>query len=312
MMPRVHSRVHRIVTTLSFALLLLLLLTAGMMAQTGPAGTEADGETAAPSVQPVLASVAQAVPLTLTVNVPGPTGTITVEVPVVLLLDLRIGIGDSITAALAVTPSQVITQSERVTLPVTGGAAPVAAETPAAVETLAPTVAPTAQPTRAGATLTPTPAAAATEAPAEPEEPAEPTPTPPPAPTATPLLDTPTPEPTPTEEAAGVLAPVCSDPGASITAPGVNQVVSGTVNILGTASHPNFQYYKVEYAPGANVSPDDNFAYLTDARTQVQGGVLASFDSTQFENGPYTFKLTVVDNTGNFPPPCTVTVVIEN
>ncbi|MCC6166342.1 MAG: hypothetical protein IT329_03860 [Caldilineaceae bacterium] len=293
--------------TLSFALLLILLLSAGVMAQTGPTGTEA-GDTAAPSVQPVLASVAQAVPLTLTVNVPGPTGTITVEVPVVLLLDLRIGIGDSITAALAVTPSQVITQSERVTVPVAGRAAP---ETPAAVETLAPTAAPTAQPTRAaaGATLTPTPAAAATEAP---EEPAEPTPTPQPAPTATPLLDTPTPEPTPTEEAAEVLAPVCSDPGASITAPGVNQVVSGTVNILGTASHPNFQYYKVEYAPGADVSPDDNFAYLTDARTQVQGGVLASFDSTQFDNGPYTFKLTVVDNTGNFPPPCTVTVVIEN
>jgi hypothetical protein len=288
----------------------MLLLSAGVMAQTTPA----DEEEAAPSVQPILASLAQAVPLTLTVSVPVPTGTITVEVPVFLLLDLRIGIGDSITAALAVTPSQVITQSERVTLPVSGRtSAPVAAVTPAATAA-ATTPAPTVQPTRAaaGATLTPTPADAATEAPAEDEEPAEPTPTPQPAPTATPILDTPTPEPTPTEEAGEILAPICADAGASITAPGVNQVVSGTVNILGTASHPNFQYYKVEYAPGAGVSPDDTFAYLSDARTQVQGSVLASFDSTQFTNGPYTFKLTVVDNTGNFPPPCTVTVVIEN
>jgi hypothetical protein len=97
-----------------------------------------------------------------------------------------------------------------------------------------------------------------------------------------------------------------------ITSPGEGQVISEQVNILGTANHENFQYYKVEYAQGANIDPNDTFSYLADARVQVTGGLLASFDSTNFANGPYTLKLTVVDNSGNFPPPCTVSVTVEN
>jgi hypothetical protein len=97
-----------------------------------------------------------------------------------------------------------------------------------------------------------------------------------------------------------------------IVAPGVGQRVSGTVNILGTATHENFQYYKVEYAEGENVDPSSDFSYLADARVQITGGLLATFDSTNVANGPYTFKLTVVDTSGNFPPPCTVSVVVEN
>ncbi len=263
--------------------------------------------------------MAQSVPVTLTLSLPSPTGTITIEVPIVMVLDIRIGIGDSITAAVAVTPSQVFTGFEPALYAVRSGASSGASSetgseadadaTPTAAQTATPI--PTALPTSAavGATLTPTPAAGAPDG--GDEEADDPTPTPPP-PTATPILDTPTPEPTPTPEVAEALPPVCADPGSSITAPGVDQVVSGTVNILGTATHPNFQYFKVEYAPGADVSPSDNFAYLADARTQVQGGVLAVFDSTQFDNGAYTLKLTVVDNTGNFPPPCTVTVIVQN
>jgi hypothetical protein len=97
-----------------------------------------------------------------------------------------------------------------------------------------------------------------------------------------------------------------------ITSPGVNETLSGTVQVLGTAIHENFQYYKVEYAPGSGVDPNQNFAYLTDSRVSVADGVLAVFDSTGLDNGAYTIKLTVVDNTGNFPPPCTVSVVVQN
>jgi hypothetical protein len=88
--------------------------------------------------------------------------------------------------------------------------------------------------------------------------------------------------------------------------------VSGNVNILGTATHENFQYYKIEYASGANVDPNAAYAYLGGANVQVTGGLLASFDSTILDNGAYTLKLMVVDRDGNFPPPCTVTVVIAN
>jgi hypothetical protein len=97
-----------------------------------------------------------------------------------------------------------------------------------------------------------------------------------------------------------------------IVAPGVGQTITGAVNILGTAAHENFLYYKVEYAQGEDVDVDSTFSYLADARVQVTGGLLASFDSRNLDNGVYTLKLTVVDASGNFPPPCTVSVVVAN
>jgi hypothetical protein len=142
----------------------------------------------------------------------------------------------------------------------------------------------------------------------------EPTPTPTPspaptvAPTATPVvLPTPTPTPQP-----AVVEPICPDPRAVLTRPGVNQTVSGVLEIVGTASHRDFEYYKLEYAPGADIDPTGNYAFLADGRSPVIEGTLAAVDSTALANGVYTLKLTVVDVTGNFPPPCTVTFSIEN
>ncbi len=125
-------------------------------------------------------------------------------------------------------------------------------------------------------------------------------------PTATPeVLPTPTPEPV-------VAAPSCPDNRAVISSPGVNQTLSGSVEVRGTAVHERFQYYKVEYAAGSGVDPNESFAYLVDSRVPVSEGVLATLDSTGLSNGAYTIKLTVVDNTGNFPPPCTVSVFVRN
>jgi hypothetical protein len=45
---------------------------------------------------------------------------------------------------------------------------------------------------------------------------------------------------------------------------------------------------------------------------QVSGGVLGNIDTTVLVNGEYTIRLTVVDQVGNFPPPCDVTVVVQN
>jgi hypothetical protein len=322
--------------TVGFACLLLIVLAAGVAAQAPGTADDEEAE-AGPVLQPVFARVVQAVPVTLTLAIPGPTGTITIETPITLALDIRIGIGANLTASVVATPSVALTEtvagednggiedSEDETTPTSVGVV-----TPAAA-----TATPTAAPTRpAGATLTPTPADVDAT---EPETEAEPTP----APTATPIPPTATPVPTaveetgdepaeetPTEtpaetpeatpdESAGdetgaVSAPSCPDSRAVITAPGVNAVVSGQVDIAGSATHENFQYYKVEYAQGFGVSPDSNFAYLSDSRVQVSNGVLASVDSTTLDNGAYTFKLTVVDNTGNFPPPCTTSFTIQN
>ena len=177
-----------------------------------------------------------------------------------------------------------------------------------------PTVAPTAE-VRRLLIPTNTPAAAAPAAAAiepTPTNTVAPTPTQVP-PTNTPLplpTDTPTPEPTPVVAAAVVAAPACADARSSIASPGVNQVLSGPVAVTGRAFHESFQYYKLEYAPGANVG--DGYTYFDGANSGVDGGTLGVLNTSSLPNGVYTLRLTVVDMTANYPPPCQVTITIQN
>lgn len=176
---------------------------------------------------------------------------------------------------------------------------------------LVPTATPT--PLAEGAAVAPT---ATTQVevspPTETSPPEPPTPTPTDTPAAEPPTPTPTdtPEDTPTPEPPLVVAPACPDPRAVISAPGVNAVVSGNVSVTGRAAHEIFEYYKLEYAPGADAA--DGFFYFGGANSQVEGGLLGAFSSSAVANGVYTIRLTVVDQTGNFPPPCQVTVVVQN
>jgi hypothetical protein len=239
-------------------------------------------ESDTPSIEPMTASIVQAVPVTLTINIPGPTGIITVEVPIVVNLDIRIGFSNTITTSVVATTT-VVTDTD-VTEPVTE---PVVDEVEEAVTE-------EEEPEAPAATATPVP----------------PTPTPTPVVEALPTA-TPTPEPTPTPEVV-IEPPVCPDPRAVIITPGVGEAIAGSYQMVGTATHINFDYYKVEYAPGAGVTDDDEFVFLAEGQAQVVEGALVVFDSSELDNGVYTLKLTVVDQTGNFPPPCTVTVSIEN
>jgi hypothetical protein len=117
----------------------------------------------------------------------------------------------------------------------------------------------------------------------------------------TPPTETPTPA--PVVQTAG-----CPDARAVITSPGNNQVVSGIIAVAGTARHEQFQYYKIEYAPAGS----ENFNYLNGGNSPVTNGALITFDTTALTNGGWTLRLIVVDQTGNFPPPCQVTVQIQN
>lgn len=150
-------------------------------------------------------------------------------------------------------------------------------------------------------------------------EPAVPTETPtsiPPTPIPpTPVPPTPTPEPvvptdTPEPVAPAVVAASCADARSIITSPGVGQVIGGVTGVTGTATHEAFQYFKLEYAPGANAG--GGYVYFDGSNVQINGGLLGNLDTTALPNGDYTIRLTVVDQTGNFPPPCDVSVVIQN
>lgn len=120
-------------------------------------------------------------------------------------------------------------------------------------------------------------------------------------PTATPVApEQPAPEP--------VVAPAaCADPRSQIASPGQGQTISGVVSIIGTATHEAFQSYKIEAGP-----PGGALAFIGAGNTQITGGQLGAVNSASFPNGLLLIRLTVVDQSGNFPPPCDVTVTAQN
>lgn len=114
--------------------------------------------------------------------------------------------------------------------------------------------------------------------------------------------------PPPTEPPARPAA--CGDPNVSIVSPGMDATVSGVVAIIGTATHPQFQFYKVEYASGDEPGA---WSVIGDVRrSPVVNGQLATMDTRILPNGTAWFRLTVVDQTGNYPNPCRVRVNVQN
>ena len=285
----------RVWLILLVAATLMAVLTATVMAQ-NTVIDENDETPGAAVVQidPITATVRQQVPVSVTVHIPlGTTGTQTVTIPMLLNLNFQISLGELVSPSLALTAE----------VSAVGPVAPLA--TPARTVT-ATTAAPT--PTRAPATATPLPPS--------------PTPTLAPTPTLTESVTTTetvtstetttTTVTTPVTDTTTVIMPECTDPRSMIIYPGVNQTISGTVEVVGSATHENFEYYKLEYANGANASPAAEYFYLGGGNSPVENGVLATIDTTSLANGPYTMRLTVVDNTGNFPAPCAVTVEVQN
>jgi len=124
------------------------------------------------------------------------------------------------------------------------------------------------------------------------------------------LLPTATPQPVeapaPAPEPQVVVAP-CADPRSAFSSPGMGQAVSGLVPLIGTATHENFASFKLE----AGVA-DGALVFIGSGNSPVQGGNLGTLDSVSFPNGPLLIRLTVIDQTGNYPPPCELTVTVAN
>jgi hypothetical protein len=149
---------------------------------------------------------------------------------------------------------------------------------------------PTPTPTTGPPTITPTPRPTRT-----------------PRPTQTPEVTlTPTPEP--------VVLPNCPNSGVRLTNPTVNAVLKGPVEITGSANFDkdkdrNFQFYKFELK-GEVTSWE--WRTIATYEKPVADGVLGVWDTSPLPVGAYTFRLVVVDKTGNYPEPCEVQVTIEH
>lgn len=104
-------------------------------------------------------------------------------------------------------------------------------------------------------------------------------------------------------------APVCAQPGVCITAPTMNQVIAGQVTIRGTAQVDQFQFYKLEYGLGEDPQQWNSIGDVH--RSPVVDGALGVWDTAGFPNSVFKLRLTVVDMSGNFPPPHEVRVIIQ-
>ncbi|MFQ5594244.1 MAG: LysM peptidoglycan-binding domain-containing protein [Anaerolineae bacterium] len=108
------------------------------------------------------------------------------------------------------------------------------------------------------------------------------------------------------------LRPAVCNESTKITYPLEGETLDGlgTQFVTGTASIDDFQFYKLEFGFGA--APIDLFS-LDEVQTKpVVNGILGSWNTGALPEGTYTLRLTVVDNSGQFPPPCDVVVNVDH
>ncbi len=98
---------------------------------------------------------------------------------------------------------------------------------------------------------------------------------------------------------------------AVISQPPSNAVVSGVVQIQGSADHPSFNFYVVDLAPEP-ISGDQWSTVGQTHETPVVNGVLETWDTTQVPDGSYTLRLRVVRIDGNYSEHFTQQVVVSN
>ena len=85
-------------------------------------------------------------------------------------------------------------------------------------------------------------------------------------------------------------------PDVQITSVGSGAIVSGLVDVIGTAAAPDFESYTLSYRRADEAS----YKTIVQATTQVSAGSLGKWDTTLLENDNYVLKLEVIDTFGSF------------
>ncbi len=129
----------------------------------------------------------------------------------------------------------------------------------------------------------------------------------------TPPSPTPAPSPSPTPIASPTPPRArCPDPHAQIDIPTPGEVISQTISVIGTATHPDFQFYKLEingpYTGGQWVTLGDV------VRQPKVREPLWVFDPHPFfaQPGRYRLRVVVVDRAAQEAAVCEVPVVIPS
>jgi len=109
-----------------------------------------------------------------------------------------------------------------------------------------------------------------------------------------------------------LAAPLAQGNLAVITSPADAAVVRGRVAVLGSAIHPQFQFYKVEFSHEPT-GGDETWAIVgAIAQKPVMNDQLAVWDTTQVPDGSYSVRLRVVRLDGNYDEDVARQIVVAN
>jgi hypothetical protein len=105
-------------------------------------------------------------------------------------------------------------------------------------------------------------------------------------------------------------APPVQDQLYEITSPRANETVRGSVEIVGSARLPDFQFYKVEYASSAT---PEAWVVIGDTRHQQKTNeTLEVWHTTSLPDGGYLLHLVVVRTDGNYVATEPLRVTVAN
>lgn len=94
----------------------------------------------------------------------------------------------------------------------------------------------------------------------------------------------------------------------TITSPEPGDLVSGTVNIIGSADVPDFGFYKYEVASMGS----QNWATIAANRDTVRNDQLGEWNTASLANGYYFLRLVITDNVGVALEPCVIAIQVVN
>ncbi|MDW8072528.1 MAG: hypothetical protein RMK79_13795, partial [Anaerolineae bacterium] len=110
-----------------------------------------------------------------------------------------------------------------------------------------------------------------------------------------------------------LAAPPWQEALAIITSPTNAAIVRGQVPIMGSATHPAFQFFKVEFAREPVTGGDEVWSIIGAIVEQpVINGQLTVWDTRQVPDGSYSLRLRVVRIDGNYDEAFVRQVVVAN
>jgi hypothetical protein len=97
---------------------------------------------------------------------------------------------------------------------------------------------------------------------------------------------------------------------AQITSPQPGQGLFGSVTVTGTARHPQFQRYKVEFTSEETVTPE--WFLIAEVTQQVTAGPLAQWNTSTIPDGRYQLRLRVILRDGTVVQATAAGLIISN